>query len=74
MDLINLVMQYVVVPLAGFAAFLYVRVQELLTRLTVLESRTEDRQRSHDREMSEIKENTKQIFNKLSNIEEYLRK
>ena len=74
MDMLNMVMQYIVLPVSGFAAYPYVRVQELLTRLTVLENRAEDRQRNHDKEIAEIKENTNKIFNKLDNIEGYLRK
>lgn len=74
MDLFQIVMQYIVIPVTGFAAYLYVRLQELFTRLTVLENRTEDRQRAHDREIGEIKETTNKIFVKLDNIEGYLRK
>jgi len=73
-DVFYAVMQYIVIPVSGFAAYLYVRMQELLTRLTVLENRAEDRQRNHDKEIAEIKENTNKIFNKLDNIEGYLRK
>lgn len=74
MDIINLVVQYIVFPLAAFAGWLYVRIHELITRLTVLEARSEDYKISHDKEMTEIKETTKQIFAKLDSIEGYLRK
>lgn len=74
MELVSNVLQWVVAPVIAFVWLLHTKIQELVTKVAVLENRGEDRQRNHDKEIAEIKETTSKIFIKLDNIEGYLRK
>lgn len=74
MELFNMFIQYVVLPVAGVLGLVYQRQQDHHTKLAVLESRLNSDKQAHDREMAEIRETTNKIFAKLDSIEEALRK
>ena len=74
MDAINLILQYLVAPIAALVWYLFNKVNYALTHIAVIESRIDIDKTSHDREMKEMKETVKAIFQKLDNIEQALRK
>lgn len=74
MDLIDLVLKYVVVPVAGFIWVLHNKVTAHQTDIAVLKAETAARKEAHDREMKEMRDTVKAIFEKLNSIEEALRK
>lgn len=74
MELFNMFVQYVVIPVVGVVWLMYQRQQDHHTDIAVLKSRVDSDKQSHDREMSEIRETTNKIFAKLDSIEEALRK
>lgn len=74
MQFLNEVMQYIVVPIAGFLAVVYTRQQEHHTEIAVLKSRVVSDKQAHDRELGEIRDTTNKIFGQLKSIEEALRK
>jgi len=74
MDMLNLIMQYVVLPVSAFVWIIFHRQQDHHTEIAVLKSRVDSDKQSHDREMAEIRETTNKIFAKLNSIEEALRK
>ena len=74
MDMFDSVMRWVVLPLAGVLIYVYNRQNQHHTDIQVLKSLHEANKVSHDREMKEMKETIKAIFNKLDTIEQALRK
>lgn len=74
MDAINIILQYLAAPLAAVVWHLYSKLNFALTHIAVIESRIDIDKTSHDREMKEMKETVKAIFQKLDNIEQALRK
>ena len=74
MEVVHALMQYIVVPVAGFVWLIYNRQQDHHTDIAVLKNQVVSDKKTHDREMTEIKETTNKIFAKLDSIEEALRK
>jgi len=74
MDIFNMIMQYIVLPVSAFVWLVYTRQQDHHTDIAVLKSRVDSDKQSHDREMAEIRETTNKIFAKLDSIEEALRR
>jgi len=74
MDLINLVLNYAIIPAVAFIAMLYDKLNKHSTQLAVLTSLTESNKQSHEREMNEIHGTMGSILAKLTSIEEYMRK
>ncbi len=74
MDMLNMIMQYIVLPVSAFVWVIFQRQQDHHTEIAVLKSRVDSDKQSHDREMAEIRETTNKIFAKLDSIEEALRK
>jgi len=74
MELINLVLNYAIVPAIGFIGMLYDRIQKHATEIAVLKSLTESNKQSHEREMNELRATLGSILSKLTSIEEYMRK
>jgi len=74
MNIFDLIMQYIVLPISAFVWLVYTRQQDHHTDIAVLKSRVDLDKQSHDREMAEIRETTNKIFAKLDSIEEALRK
>lgn len=73
-DMIDAIVQWVVLPVAGFVWVMYQRQGEHHTDIAVLKAQHEANKTSHDREMKEMKDTIKAIFIKLDTIEQALRK
>lgn len=73
MELFQIVMQWVVAPVAGVVFVMWSRQQNHHTDIAVLKSQVEANKLSSDREMKEFRETVRAIFMKLDSIEEYLR-
>jgi hypothetical protein len=74
LDLINAVMQWIVVPVAGGLLMMYRIQQTHATQIAVLQAVHEANKEAHDREFKEMRENFRRIFEKLDTIEGVLRK
>ena len=73
-EMIDAIMQWVVLPVAGFVWVMYNRQGDHHTDIAVLKAQHEANKLSHDREMKEMKQTIAAIFTKLDNIEQALRK
>lgn len=74
LDLVNAVMQWVIVPVAGGLLMMYRTQQSHATQLAVLQAVHEANKEAHDREFKEMRENFRRVFEKLDSIEAVLRK
>jgi hypothetical protein len=74
MDILNVVLQWIVAPVAAFVWLIYNKTQQHSTEIAVINAKTEANKQAHDREFKEMKENFKAVFSKLDNIEQALRK
>lgn len=74
MEYINEIMRWVVMPVAAFVWFIYIRQQKNNTDIAVLRTKLESYQTTNDREIKEMRETVKGIYTKLDNLEQYLRK
>ena len=68
------VMRWVVLPVAGVLIYVYNRQNQHHTDIQVLKAQHEANKIAADREMKEMKDTIKAIFNKLDTIEQALRK
>lgn len=77
-ELIDMVLKYLIIPVGGWAAVQFSKLTTKLaqhsTELAVLQAQIAITKASHEREMSEIKDMNKRIFDKLDDIEGALRK
>ena len=73
-DAIDMILQYVVVPVAGFVLMMFGRLQKQHTDIEVLKAQSSANKEAHDREFKEMRDNFKRMFDKLDGIEEALRK
>lgn len=73
-EMIDTIMQWVVLPVAGFVWVMYNRQGDHHTDIAVLKAQNEANKLAHDREMKEMKQTIAAIFTKLDNIEQALRK
>ena len=73
-EMIDAIMQWVVLPVAGFVWVMYNRQGDHHTDIAVLKAQHEANKLAHDREMKEMKQTIGAIFTKLDNIEQALRK
>jgi len=73
METLDLVMQWLVAPIALIVWYLFNMVNKNNTDVAVLRAQLDSSKVSHDREMKEMKETIKAIFNKLDSIEQSLR-
>lgn len=71
--MVDLIMQWLVLPIALLGWHLFNRCTKHETEIAVLKTQVETAKLSYDREMKEIKDTIKQIFNKLDSIEQALR-
>ena len=72
-EMIDLFMQWLVAPIAVVVWVLFNKSTKNEMNIAVLQSQHESSKLSHDREMKEMKETIKAIFNKLDSIEQTLR-
>ena len=73
-EMIDAIMQWVVLPIAGVVIYMFNRQGQHHTDIAVLKAQHEATRTSHDREMKEMKTTIAAIFTKLDNIEQALRK
>ena len=66
--------QWVVLPVAGFVWLMHKTQQQHQTDIAVLKAVHEANKEAHDREFKEMRESFKAVFAKLDNIEQALRK
>lgn len=74
LDIIKLVLQFAVLPLAGFMWAHYRMTQTHDTALAVMRSEHALVKENHDREFKEVKEGFKSVLLKLDEIQRELRK
>lgn len=74
MEMIDLVMKWLVAPLAGFVWLIFRGQQTQQTDIAVLKATTSANKEAHDREYKQLQDNFKAVFTKLDNIEQALRK
>lgn len=68
------ILQYVVIPVVGFIWLMHRTQQSHTTKIAVLEALIDQTKEAHDREIKEIRQTVKLIFEKLDGIEQALRK
>jgi len=73
MEMLELIMQWLVAPLVGIVWFLFMKSSKNERDVAVLQAQYEANRLAYDREMKELKETVKAIFNKLDSIEQALR-
>ena len=74
LEILSVVMQWIIAPVAAFVWVLYQKQQTHHTDIAVLKAETATARLAHDREIKEIRETSRAIMDKLSSIEEALRK
>jgi len=72
-EMIDLFMQWLVAPIIVVVWVLFNKVNKNERDIAVIQAQHEVSRISYDREMKEMKETIKAIFNKLDNIEQALR-
>lgn len=73
-EVAKVIVQWVIVPTAGFVWLMHRTQQDHATKLAVLEAVHEANKLAHDREFKEMRDNFKAVFSKLDTIEQALRK
>lgn len=73
-EFLKMLVQWVVVPVAGFMWLMHKTQQDHATKLAVLQAVHEANKEAHDREFKEMRDSFKAVFAKLDNIEQALRK
>jgi hypothetical protein len=74
MEVIDVVMKWVVAPVAAFVWLMYRAQQTQQTDIAVLKAEAVANKQAHDREFKQLQDNFKAVFTKLDNIEMALRK
>lgn len=74
LKIFNMLMQWIVMPVAAFVWLIYRQQQTHETAIAVLQAESLTARTAHDREIKEIRETTRAIMSKLDSIEEALRK
>jgi hypothetical protein len=73
LEMLNIVMQWLIAPIIAAVWVLFNKSVKNETDIAVLRARHEANEVHHDREMKEMRDTIKAIFNKLDNIEQSLR-
>ena len=71
--MLNIVMQWLVAPIIAAVWMLYNKANKNETDIAVLKAMYDSSAVHHDREMKEMRDTIKAIFNKLDSIEHSLR-
>ena len=71
--MLELIIQWLVAPLTFVVWFLFMKSSKNEKDIAVLQAHYESNRMAYDREMKEMKETMKAIFNKLDSIEQALR-
>jgi hypothetical protein len=72
-EMIEILMQWLVAPIIAAVWMLYNKANNNEREIAVLKARHDASAIHHDREMKEMRDTIKAIFNKLDNIEQSLR-
>jgi esterase/lipase len=72
-EMVDLFMQWLVAPIIVVVWVLFNKVNKNERDIAVIQAQHESSKTSYDREMKEMKETIKAIFNKLDTIEQALR-
>jgi len=72
-EMLDLFMQWLVAPIIVVVWVLFNKVNKNERDIAVIQAQHESSKTSYDREMKEMKETIKAIFNKLDTIEQALR-
>ena len=72
-EMLDIIMQWLVAPLVFIVWFLFMKVTKNEKDIAVLQTQYEANRVAYDREMKELKDTVKAIFNKLDSIEQALR-
>lgn len=72
-EMVDLFMQWLVAPIIVVVWVLFNKVNKNERDIAVIQAQHESSKTSYDREMKEMKETIRAIFNKLDNIEQALR-
>jgi len=73
-EILEVVMQWIVAPVAGFVWLLHTKTQTNTTDIAVIKAQIAATKEASDREFKEVKESFKAVMEKLDNIEQHLRK
>jgi Tfp pilus assembly protein PilN len=73
MEMLEFITQWLAAPLAAVVWFLFIKSNKNEKDIAVLQAQYESNRLAYDREMKEMKETIKAIFNKLDSIEQALR-
>tara|TARA_Y100000385_G_scaffold290823_1_gene365582 strand:- start:436 stop:663 length:228 start_codon:yes stop_codon:yes gene_type:complete len=73
MEMLTFIAQWLAAPLAFIVWFLFMKSTKNERDIAVLQVQYEANRLAYDREMKELKETVKAIFNKLDSIEQALR-
>lgn len=74
MEVVDLVIKWVVAPVAYFVWVLHGRINKHSTEIEVIKATSAANKEAHDREFKEMRDNFKRVFEKLDTIESALRK
>jgi hypothetical protein len=74
MDVLNLIMQWIVAPVAAFVWVIHNKVQLHATDIAVIKATQQANKEAHDREFKEMRGSFKAVLDKLESIEQHLRK
>jgi hypothetical protein len=74
MEVLDLIMKWIIAPVAAFVWVLHARVGRHDTEIEVIKATIASNKEFHDREFKEMRENFKRVFEKLDTIEAALRK
>ena len=73
MEMLEFITQWLAAPLVFVVWFLFMKSTKNERDIAVLQAQYESNRLAYDREMKELKDTVKAIFNKLDNIEQALR-
>ena len=73
-EILNVLMQWIIAPVAASVWFLYREQQKHTTAIAVLQAQSLTAQTAHDKEIKEVRETMRAIMLKLDSIEGALRK
>ena len=74
MEVLDLIMKWIIAPVAAFVWVLHNRVNRNSTDIEVIKATNAANKEAYDREFKEMRENFKRVFAKLDTIEAALRK
>ena len=74
MEILDVIMKWIVAPVAAFVFMQYRTQQAHATDIAVLKAEAAANKQAHDREFRQLQDSFKAVFSKLDDIERALRK